>query len=142
MSKDGHGFAIYPAALTKEELMAQMPSLPSDATARKAIPVATGCVDYFPLALAAIAELSRIGNDKHNPGQPLHWSRGKSNDHADCLMRHFMERGTMDTSGAEPVLHSTQMAWRALAILQLELEAQQKRPATETYKAEDKRAKS
>ena len=34
-----------------------------------------------------------------------------------------MERGTMDTSGATPVLHSAQMAWRALAILQLEMEA-------------------
>lgn len=97
--------------------------LTSDAKARKDIPLATGCLDYFPDALAAIATLSRIGNDKHNPGQPLHWSRGKSNDHPDCLMRHFLERGTVDTSGAEPVLHSTQMAWRALAILQLEIEA-------------------
>lgn len=109
--------------LPKEELMAQMPSLPVDAKARKAIPLATGCIDYFPLALAAVAELSRIGNDKHNPGQPLHWSRDKSNDHADCLLRHFVERGKMDTSSAEPVRHSTQMVWRALALLQLELEA-------------------
>lgn len=97
--------------------------LPVSSEARKGIPIATGCLDYFPDALAEIARLSRIGNDKHNPGQPLHWSRGKSNDHPDCLMRHFLERGTMDTSGAEPVLHSTQMAWRALAILQLEIEA-------------------
>ena len=97
--------------------------LPTDPKARKRIPLATGCLDYFPLALAAVAEVSRIGNEKHNPGEPLHWARGKSDDHPDCLIRHFMERGTKDTSGATPVLHSAQMAWRALAILQLEMEA-------------------
>ena len=98
-------------------------TLPTDSKLRKLVPLATGCIDYFPDALSAIAELSRIGNDKHNPGQPVHWSRGKSDDHADCLMRHFLERGTIDNSGAEPVRHSAQMAWRALAILQLEIEA-------------------
>lgn len=95
------------------------PALPTDSEERKKLPVATGVVDYFPLAFTAIAELSRIGNDKHNPGMPLHWSRGKSDDHPDCLMRHFIERGKVDVNG---VRHSTQVAWRALAILQLELE--------------------
>lgn len=100
--------------------------LPTDAKARKKIPLATGCLDYFPDALAAVAELSRIGNDKHNPGEPLNWSRGKSNDHPDCLMRHFVDRGKIDTSGSEPVRHSTEVAWRALAILQLEIEESRK----------------
>ena len=100
--------------------------LPSDPKARKRIPVATGCLDYFPDALAAVAEVSFIGNEKHNPGEPLHWARGKSADHPDCLIRHFLERGTMDTSGATPVRHSAQMVWRALAILQLELEVSAK----------------
>lgn len=94
--------------------------LPTEAKARKAVPLATGCLDYFPDALAAVAELSRIGNDQHNPGQPLHWSREKSNDHPDCLARHFVERGTIDT---DKVRHSTKVCWRALAILQLEIEA-------------------
>ena len=94
--------------------------LPLDATARKALPLATGCLDYFPNAFLDVAELSRIGNDQHNPGQPLHWSRGKSNDHPDCLMRHFVDRGKIDTDG---VRHSTKVVWRALAILQLEIEA-------------------
>jgi hypothetical protein len=80
----------------------------------------SGVIDYFPLAFVAIAELSRIGNDTHNFGEPLHWSRGKSDDHPDALMRHFIERGKVDVNG---VRHSTQVAWRALAILQLELEA-------------------
>ncbi len=98
-------------------------NLPADSAARKKIPIATGCIDYFPDALAEVAVLSRLGNDKHNPGQPLHWSRGKSDDHPDCLMRHFLERGKFDTAW-EPnkVRHSIEMAWRALAIAQLEIE--------------------
>jgi len=49
----------------------------------------------------------------------LHWAREKSGDESDALMRHFIERGTMDIDG---VLHSTKVAWRALAMLQKELE--------------------
>lgn len=93
--------------------------LPEEAQARKAIPIATGCIDYFPDAIAAIAELSRIGNEQHNPGQPLHWDRSKSQDEADAMMRHFVDRGTIDTDG---VRHSTKVAWRALALLQKEIE--------------------
>lgn len=117
-------FDMSPGAVNRiPEGKRYIPGLPTEAKARKKIPLATGCLDYFPDALAAVAELSRIGNDKHNPGEPLHWSRGKSNDHPDCLLRHFAERGKIDTSGSEPVRHSTQTAWRALAILQLEIEA-------------------
>lgn len=97
-----------------------MPNLPTDPTARKYAPVATGVIDYFPDALVAIAALSRIGNEQHNPGKPLHWDRSKSGDESDALMRHFIERGTTDTDGAR---HSTKVAWRALAMLQKELEA-------------------
>lgn len=94
--------------------------MPTEAAKRKAIPLATGCVDYFPDALAAVAELSRIGNDQHNPGQPLHWDRAKSTDEADALMRHFIDRGKLDSDG---VRHSAKVAWRALALLQKEIEA-------------------
>jgi hypothetical protein len=103
-------------------------TLPTDKAARKAIPIATGCLDYFPDAIAAVADLSRVGNDQHNPGQPLHWSRGKSDDHPDCLVRHLLERGTIDTDG---VRHSAKVAWRALAILQLEIEAARDRASLE-----------
>ena len=82
--------------------------------------MARGLLDFFPGALAAVAELSRIGNDQHNPGQPMHWAREKSTDHADCAVRHLVDRGKIDT---DVVRHSTKLAWRALALLQLELEA-------------------
>lgn len=93
--------------------------LPSDAKERKSVPIASGVLDYFPAALAEVAKVSFNGNLQHNPGEPLHWARGKSMDQADTMIRHFLERGTMDTDG---VRHSAKMVWRALAILQLELE--------------------
>jgi hypothetical protein len=98
-------------------------SLPTDPQARKAVPVATGVLDYFPDALCAVAECSQKGNDQHNPGKPLHWDRSKSTDQSDCLIRHFLERGTTDTDG---IRHSAKVAWRALALLQLEIEAERK----------------
>lgn len=99
----------------------QKSHLPTDALARKNAPIARGVLDYFPLAIAAVAELSRVGNEQHNPGQPMHWARGKSTDHADCIARHLIDRGTVDTDGQR---HSTKTAWRALALLQEELEGE------------------
>ena len=88
-----------------------MSLFPEDSEARKTYPVFSGLIQYFPSALAAVAHHSYLGNEKHNPGQPLHWARGKSGDEADALLRHLMER---DYVG---------MAWRALALLQKHLEA-------------------
>ena len=42
-------------------------------------------------------------------------------DQADCLLRHFIDRGTLDNDGLR---HTAKLAWRALAMLQLELEAE------------------
>ena len=98
--------------------------LPTDAKKRKAIPVFSGCIAYFPLALAAVAELSRVGNDQHNPGKPLHWDRSKSQDELDALMRHLLDVAlTGETAtDTDDVLHLTKTAWRALAKLQKVLE--------------------
>lgn len=96
--------------------------LPAEADKRKAIPVATGCLDYFPDAIIAVAEVSFRGNEQHNPGEPLHWDRSKSTDEADALMRHFLERGTLDEK--DGLRHTAKVAWRALAMLQKELESE------------------
>lgn len=96
-------------------------TLPTAAKDRKETPIATGAVDYFPDALAAVAHVSFVGNEQHNPGTPLHWDRAKSTDEADALMRHFVERGTLDADG---IRHSAKVAWRALAMLQKEIEAE------------------
>ena len=94
--------------------------LPTEAKARKTVPLATGCLDFFPDALAEVARLSKAGNDQHNPGQQLHWDRSKSSDDADALIRHFLQRGQLDTDGFS---HSVKVAWRALAVLQKEIES-------------------
>lgn len=98
----------------------------ASAAERKAVPMVAGLLDYFPDALAAVAHVSKIGNDQHNPGQPLHWARGKSTDEADCIVRHLVDRGKFDIDPTNPngpkVRHSAKLAWRALALLQKEIE--------------------
>ena len=98
-------------------------TLPTEGADRKKYPVASGVLDYFPDALVAIAGVSYVGNEQHNPNTPLHWDRAKSTDESDTMIRHFLQRGTLDTDGLR---HSAKMAWRALAILQKEIEAEQK----------------
>lgn len=93
--------------------------LVTDAKARKNVPIFTGLIRYFPHALSAVAELSLIGNEQHNPGKALHWDRSKSGDELDALSRHLFDAGTVDTDG---VRHSTKVAWRALANLEKEIE--------------------
>lgn len=87
---------------------------------RKAIPLVTGLMDYFPDALVEVARVSKAGNDKHNPGEPLHWTRGRSTDHADSIGRHLLDRGGLDPDTG--MLHTAELAWRGLALLQEELE--------------------
>jgi hypothetical protein len=93
--------------------------LPEEAKARKVIPIFSGVLAYFPDALAAVAACSQAGSDQHHPGEPLHWERSKSQDHADCIARHLIDHGAADSDG---VSHSAKLAWRALALLQIELE--------------------
>jgi len=95
-----------------------VPLLPTDAKERKNLPIGTGVLDYFPNALAEVAKASLSGNKQHLNGQPLHWDKSKSTDEADALIRHFLERGTMDEDN---VRHSGKMAWRALALLEREI---------------------
>lgn len=63
--------------------------LPTDTVERNKLPMCDGLLDYFPLALAAVSHVSKVGNDQHNPGQPMHWARGKSTDHANKIIKHL-----------------------------------------------------
>ena len=94
--------------------------LPDDPKERKEYPICTGVLDYFPDALAEVAHVSLIGNRQHNGDAPLHWAKEKSTDEADALLRHLTQRGSIDKDGLR---HSAKVAWRALALLQRELEA-------------------
>jgi hypothetical protein len=98
----------------------------SESAKRKGMPLWKACFMYFPDALLAIAEHSRKANDKHNPGEPIHWSKDKSSDHADCIARHLLDIGP-NWDAIDPelgTLHATALAWRANALLQTVLERQ------------------
>ena len=93
------------------------------AALRKATPIFTGVLKYFPDAIADVARCSQAGNDQHHPNTPLHWDRNKSTDELDALTRHLMDAGTKDDDG---IRHSAKVAWRALANLQKEIEQDKK----------------
>jgi hypothetical protein len=107
-------------------------NLPTDSEERKRRPMTTGLLDYFPQALAEVAYVSWVGGQKHCPGEPLHHARGKSMDHEDCLLRHLADRGGFDLVPIDgidhKIRHSAAMAWRALALLQEELEKDEGHP--------------
>ena len=93
-----------------------------DAVSRKNAPMARGLLDYFPDALAEVAEVSRVGSEQHHPGTGIWWDKTKSADEPDCILRHLIDRGKRDTDGTR---HSAKVAWRALAMLQREIDAEQ-----------------
>ena len=95
----------------------------TEAQKRKATPVFSGVLKYFPDALKEVAKCSKAGNDQHNPNQPLFWDRTKSKDELDALTRHLIDHGVnpVDTDG---VLHLAKVAWRSLAALQKYLEGE------------------
>jgi len=96
-------------------------SLPEDDKERADYPLADGLLDYFPNALAEVAKVSKIAGDKHHPGELMHWERSKSTDHRNKIVRHLIDSGGKDENGNR---HSAALAWRALALLQEELEAE------------------
>ncbi len=89
---------------------------------RKNIPVFTGVLKYFPLAIMEVAKTSKAGNDQHHKDKPLHWDKSKSVGTGDEIVRHLMDWGRgikYDTDGSS---HLGKVAWRALELLERELE--------------------
>lgn len=99
--------------------------LPDDSKVREQYPMYDGLFAYFPAALLEVSRWSKIGNDKHNPGEPLHWSREKSTDHENKILRHLLDARQIDEHGFP---EAVALAWRALALCQTILE-EQGRPA-------------
>lgn len=89
--------------------------LPSNSAERKAIPVYTGFVKYFPRAMAAVAKVSLKGGIQHGQTEEtLHWNRALSGDELDAMMRHVLDKDW------------EQVAWRAMANLEKQLEKENK----------------
>ena len=91
---------------------------PTDKAAdRKATPVFSGVLKYFPNALKEVSKCSKAGNDQHHPDKPLHWDMEKSKDEYDALTRHLIDH-TINPIDDDGMLHLTKVAWRALAGLE------------------------
>lgn len=103
-----------------EKQSASKCAFPEDDAERAKYPLFDGALAYFPNAIAYVAYISKLGSEKHNPGQPMHWARNKSTDHENKIARHLVDAGKLDSAG---VRHSGNLAWRSLALLQAELEA-------------------
>lgn len=97
--------------------------LPERAEDRKATPVFSGVLAYFPDALKEVSKCSLAGQKQHNQGDKLYWDKDKSNDNSDALVRHLIDHSVnpIDDDG---VLHLSKVAWRALAVLQIYLDKQ------------------
>lgn len=116
----GHATAI-------NNISSSIMTLPTDSNARKEYPLFRGVLRYFPAALAGAARISKMGNDKHNPGEELHHARGKSQDHGDCIIRHLIDTADLisaldksigNVTKQDVLNEASQLVWRALAFSQ------------------------
>ena len=85
-------------------------------------PIFQGCLQYFPRALLAVANVSKYGKLKYNlEYSDVNWARvedGK-NRYTDAMVRHLLGEsvdGELDPESKQ--LHATQVAWNALARLE------------------------
>lgn len=99
-------------------------TLPTDRDARNALPVWDGCIAYFPDVWAEIAKVSVLGNKQHALGGKLRWERNVSTDHANKVMRHMLDHAAGRTFDTDGTYHLAKVAWRALAALQVAIEAE------------------
>lgn len=95
-------------------------TLPADSNLRKEFPLERGFLRYFPAAIACAAALSKVSNDKHNPGEEMHHARSKSTDQADCQLRHMIDA---EVPGCDKLEELTCKFWRAGAELQIYCES-------------------
>ena len=92
---------------------------PTDKAAeRKAIPVYSGFVSYFPNAMKEVAQCSYRANKQHNGDEPLHWAMEKSKDELDALMRHLIDHASGIDWDDDGIRHLTKVCWRSLAMLE------------------------
>ena len=84
---------------------------------RKATPVFSGVLKYFPKAIKYVSQVSKAGNDQHHPNKPLHWDKTKSTDEPDALVRHLIDH-SINPVDDDGMLHAGKVAWRALALLE------------------------
>ena len=85
---------------------------------RKATPIFSGFIKYFPNAIKDVARLSLIANNQHHPDKPLHWDMNKSKDELDSCMRHLIDYASGIETDDDGVKHLTKCAWRMMGMLE------------------------
>lgn len=88
-----------------------------EAKKRKETPLHSGVHRYFPAALKGVAKVSLYGSRQHHGTDDLYDDRSKSNDDADCLLRH-LEDAFVGNGMDGDVAHIDKVAWRALRLAQ------------------------
>lgn len=88
-------------------------------------PVWQGVLDYFPLALSAVATVSKAGADKYA------WKGWESvpdgiNRYRNAMGRHILDESVQGPYDPEGFRHLAQQAWNALAALELTLREEKK----------------
>lgn len=96
--------------------------LPTDDAQRKALPMWTFLLEYFPKAFLEVVKVAVAGNEQHNKGQPLHWARGKSKDQMNTAFRHMFDHGLGATRDTDGCYHLAKAIWRLSAELELQIE--------------------
>jgi Domain of unknown function (DUF5664) len=111
---------------------------------RKNIPLFHFLIRYFPRALVQVTKVCVAGNVQHNPElapTDINWSRNKSTDQLNTALRHMVDHAMGHIYEDEPpgVLEAidqpegtytlAKAAWRILAELELQIEADEKRKA-------------
>ena len=86
-------------------------SLPVDPKERKRVPLSQ-VFSYFESALIGLAQVIEAGKVQH---QTIGWARDKSTDHPDALLRHLIDRDSVDVDG---IPHVDKVLWRAAALSQ------------------------
>lgn len=101
-------------------------SLPTNDAERKALPLWTFLMEYFPDVFLAVANVSIAGNKQHNPGEPLHWAREKSTDQMNTAFRHMFDYGRGVIRDTDGQYHLAKAIWRLSAELQLRIEKEER----------------
>lgn len=84
----------------------------------KKIPVVRGFLEYFPNAIAAVAEVSKFGATKYDWGNWRHVDNGVER-YTEALGRHFIAENEIDPESG--LAHAAHTAWNAMARLELML---------------------
>lgn len=98
-------------------------------------PIFRGVLGHFPRAIAAVAEVSALGAAKYD------WEGWRSvpdgiNRYSDALGRHFAAEGYEELDEELGCMHAKQVAWNALARLELMLIAKENICPTKKNKSE------